>query len=323
MRKYPIMALTGLLLAGTPATAHILMAADSHGNVNSKNGVSNFLSRFDNCRLVGNCVPTVGTAAGPLDVLPAAHAQIARDSAAAPRQSVSYTSERGEGGEMPTAPEASQKSDPDVRPGPAETGGNPVIDTSASINRTTGGDAGAQTGGPAEYQAEKADHPAPPATLLGKGFFQKRWPWFLLAIAALLAPLMLWSRRKTSHDAPGVKTATSVSPAAGKQNLDKNSGAQEAKPLSIYFPDLNRSYALRPGTMLLGSAPASDIVLDEPGIARVHAEFCTNGNCIVKDAIVAAGVRLNGKALMGADTLKPGDVLEFGPVRAVVRKHGE
>lgn len=138
---------------------------------------------------------------------------------------------------------------------------------------------------------------ARPAPEKAKGF--SIWPW-LLALLALLLILFFFMRRRAFSPA---------SIAAGEQ-----------APLLIEFPDRGLRFPLRPGTMVMGSGPASDIRLDDPNFADAHVEFCTGADCSLRPLAGSYGVQLNGKEVTQSTVLKPGDTLTFGTTKAVIKR---
>jgi hypothetical protein len=98
-----------------------------------------------------------------------------------------------------------------------------------------------------------------------------------------------------------------------------------SKPLRE--PDPRRGTArLRVGTRteLLGSGGATlgrsrdaDIVIDDANVSRKHAEVRpSGGSWIVRDLGSTNGVKVNGRRIDGAQSLKRGDVIELGTSRA-------
>ena len=92
-------------------------------------------------------------------------------------------------------------------------------------------------------------------------------------------------------------------------------------------PDPRRSSArLRVDgrTELLGSAGAvlgrsreADIVVDDANVSRKHAEIRpSGGSWTVRDLGSTNGVKVNGRRIEGAQSLKPGDVIELGTSQA-------
>jgi len=92
-------------------------------------------------------------------------------------------------------------------------------------------------------------------------------------------------------------------------------------------PDPRRASArLRIGgrTELLGSAGAvlgrsreADVVLDDVNVSRKHAEIRpSGGSWTVRDLGSTNGVKVNGRRIDGAQSLKPGDVIELGTSHA-------
>jgi Protein of unknown function (DUF3662)/FHA domain len=79
-----------------------------------------------------------------------------------------------------------------------------------------------------------------------------------------------------------------------------------------------RRLPVSPGGATIGRSRDCDIVLDDTGISRRHAEIRpgTRG-WTVADLGSTNGVRLNGRALRGAQPLHPGDRVELGSTEIV------
>ena len=92
-------------------------------------------------------------------------------------------------------------------------------------------------------------------------------------------------------------------------------------------PDPRRASArlrIEGRTELLGSAGAvlgrsreADIVVDDANVSRKHAEIRpSGGSWTVRDLGSTNGVKVNGRRIEGAQSLKPGDVIELGTSHA-------
>jgi hypothetical protein len=69
---------------------------------------------------------------------------------------------------------------------------------------------------------------------------------------------------------------------------------------------------------VVGRSRDCDIVLEDSGISRRHAEVRPDGDgWAVHDLQSTNGVRLNGRLLRGAERLEPGDVIELGSTEMV------
>jgi hypothetical protein len=67
----------------------------------------------------------------------------------------------------------------------------------------------------------------------------------------------------------------------------------------------------------LGRSRDADIVLDDANASRKHAEVRpSGGSWIVRDLGSTNGVKVNGRRIQGAQSLKRGDVIELGTSRA-------
>jgi Protein of unknown function (DUF3662)/Inner membrane component of T3SS, cytoplasmic domain len=79
-----------------------------------------------------------------------------------------------------------------------------------------------------------------------------------------------------------------------------------------------RRLLLAPGGSVVGRSRDCDIVLEDSGISRRHAEVRPDGDgWAVADLNSTNGVRLNGRLLRGAEHLEPGDVIELGSTEIV------
>jgi len=105
-----------------------------------------------------------------------------------------------------------------------------------------------------------------------------------------------------------------------------SSAERLAEPLRE--PDPRRAAAkLRVGgrTELLGSSGATlgrsrdcEIVLDDANVSRRHAEVRpSGGSWIVRDLGSTNGVKVNGRRITGAQSLKRGDAIELGTSRVI------
>jgi hypothetical protein len=69
---------------------------------------------------------------------------------------------------------------------------------------------------------------------------------------------------------------------------------------------------------VLGRSRDCDIVLEDPNVSRRHAEIRpSGGSWIVRDLGSTNGVKVNGRRITGAQSLKRGDAVELGTARLV------
>ena len=67
---------------------------------------------------------------------------------------------------------------------------------------------------------------------------------------------------------------------------------------------------------VLGRSRDCDVVIDDPNVSRRHAEVRpSGGSWIVRDLGSTNGVKVNGKRVDGAQSLRPGDTVEVGTSR--------
>ncbi len=80
----------------------------------------------------------------------------------------------------------------------------------------------------------------------------------------------------------------------------------------------SRRILLREGYTIVGRAPSSDLVLDDPSVSRFHARLEVRGRRIdVRDLDSTNGTRLNGHPVNYAP-VEAGDTITFGGIEAAV-----
>jgi hypothetical protein len=78
---------------------------------------------------------------------------------------------------------------------------------------------------------------------------------------------------------------------------------------------------LRDGFTIVGRAPASDIVIDDPSVSRFHARLEVSGRRLdIRDLDSTNGTRVNGRQTNTAP-LEAGDHVHFGSVEARITGH--
>jgi hypothetical protein len=78
-----------------------------------------------------------------------------------------------------------------------------------------------------------------------------------------------------------------------------------------------RTELLGSGGAVLGRSREADVVLDDANVSRKHAEIRpSGGSWTVRDLGSTNGVKVNGRRIDGAQSLKPGDVIELGTSHA-------
>jgi hypothetical protein len=74
-----------------------------------------------------------------------------------------------------------------------------------------------------------------------------------------------------------------------------------------------RAVLLGNNGVVLGRSRECDVVIDDANVSRKHAEVRpSGGSWIVKDLGSTNGVKVNGRRIDGAQSLKPGDRIELG-----------
>jgi pSer/pThr/pTyr-binding forkhead associated (FHA) protein len=74
-----------------------------------------------------------------------------------------------------------------------------------------------------------------------------------------------------------------------------------------------KTAVLRSSGGVIGRSRECDVVLSDQNVSRKHAEVRPSGaKWIVKDLGSTNGVKVNGRRITGAQSLKPGDTIELG-----------
>ena len=74
-----------------------------------------------------------------------------------------------------------------------------------------------------------------------------------------------------------------------------------------------KTAVLRSSGAVIGRSRECDVVLSDQNVSRKHAEVRpSGGKWIVKDLGSTNGVKVNGRRIQGAQSLKPGDTIELG-----------
>jgi pSer/pThr/pTyr-binding forkhead associated (FHA) protein len=90
--------------------------------------------------------------------------------------------------------------------------------------------------------------------------------------------------------------------------------------MKLLFPNGEHAQALlSPGVNRVGSAPDSQVLLDQPGVAARHCELNVAGDNVTLTVLDAsAPVSVNGRPVSGTLAVRPGDQIGIGPVQARV-----
>jgi hypothetical protein len=76
---------------------------------------------------------------------------------------------------------------------------------------------------------------------------------------------------------------------------------------------------VRDGPTVIGRASSADVVVADPAVSAEHARLEWSSDAwVVTDLDSTNGTRLNARPLQGPTRLRPGDMLEIGPVRFAV-----
>src|SRR5260370_35297171 len=77
-----------------------------------------------------------------------------------------------------------------------------------------------------------------------------------------------------------------------------------------------REYSLDKPTIVIGSHPSNDVVLDDTTVSRRHASITRkSGSCELADLGSTNGTFVNSRRLSTPIALKPGDEIKFGAER--------
>lgn len=89
--------------------------------------------------------------------------------------------------------------------------------------------------------------------------------------------------------------------------------ARASRPPRALLAIGGRRLSLPPTGGVVGRSRECDVVLEDTGVSRRHAELRPDGNgWMVTDLGSTNGVRVNGRIVRGAQRLQPGDRLELG-----------
>lgn len=92
------------------------------------------------------------------------------------------------------------------------------------------------------------------------------------------------------------------------------------RPAQLTLPT-GQQIALREGHYSVGRSLDCDIVISDPNVSRVHAEFISAaGDVIIRDKGSTNGTRVNGVAVHGDQLLQHGDVVTFGTAQVRFEK---
>lgn len=92
-------------------------------------------------------------------------------------------------------------------------------------------------------------------------------------------------------------------------------------PPAVLTLPTGQQISLREGHYSVGRSLDCDIVISDPNVSRVHAEFvAAAGDVIVRDNGSTNGTRVNGVAVHGDQLLQHGDVITFGTAQVRFEK---
>lgn len=73
------------------------------------------------------------------------------------------------------------------------------------------------------------------------------------------------------------------------------------------------------GPVLIGRSPGADVVVSDDFVSGRHARvFPSGGGAAIEDLGSTNGTLVNGRRIIGAEELRPGDLIEVGSVRLEV-----
>lgn len=110
------------------------------------------------------------------------------------------------------------------------------------------------------------------------------------------------------------------SPAARRDDALAVDDASTHPPAVLTLPT-GQQISLREGHYAVGRSLDCDIVISDPNVSRVHAEFiAAAGDVIIRDKGSTNGTRVNGVAVHGDQLLQHGDVVTFGTAQVRFEK---
>lgn len=121
---------------------------------------------------------------------------------------------------------------------------------------------------------------------------------------------------------PSLQTET---PPARQDDANEASGTVDehemSRPPARLTLPTGQQISLREGHYSVGRSLDCDIVISDPNVSRVHAEFiAAAGDVIIRDKGSTNGTRVNGVAVHGDQLLQHGDVVTFGTAQVRFEK---
>lgn len=112
------------------------------------------------------------------------------------------------------------------------------------------------------------------------------------------------------EDAP---VSTSSAPRGQASDDADHAHSHSEHPPAVLTLPTGQQVSLKEGHYSVGRSLDCDIVISDPNVSRVHAEFVSAaGDVIIRDKNSTNGTKVNGVAVHGDQLLQHGDVVVFG-----------
>jgi pSer/pThr/pTyr-binding forkhead associated (FHA) protein len=139
--------------------------------------------------------------------------------------------------------------------------------------------------------------------------------WFILLLRIAFIALLYLFLYQIVRVSMRELVALSRSPAKARGQTKRRSAslvlvepAESALPVGMTF-GLN-------GQTVVGRHPDCDLIIQEPYMSSEHAELTPfDGRWQIKDLGSTNGTYLNGRSVVQAEDIEPGDVIQFGRVK--------
>lgn len=128
------------------------------------------------------------------------------------------------------------------------------------------------------------------------------------------------SHTDTPDDVPGATSPARRDAPRSEEDIEVSYPHSEHPPAVLTLPT-GQQVSLKEGHYSVGRSLDCDIVISDPNVSRVHAEFVSAaGDVIIRDKNSTNGTKVNGVAVHGDQLLQHGDVVNFGTAQVRFEK---
>ncbi len=128
------------------------------------------------------------------------------------------------------------------------------------------------------------------------------------------------SHTDTPDEVPGATSAARRDATRNEEDIEGSYAHSEHPPAVLTLPT-GQQVSLKEGHYSVGRSLDCDIVISDPNVSRVHAEFVSAaGDVIIRDKNSTNGTKVNGVAVHGDQLLQHGDVVNFGTAQVRFEK---